>query len=369
MSDIADCGIDHQSPGSMRTGRISSLVFACVLLAVLVGCTTTAPTILEPVTPRPLAENALPVVIDTDMAADDWLAILYLLMRSDVDILAITVAGAGEAHCTPGTRHALDLAALAGRPAIPVSCGRENPLAGQHTFPAAWRTRVDTLLGLSLPESSESIAAVSAVDLLSQAITTAPEPVHLLALGPLTNVGEALSADPSLVENLAMITIMGGAVRVPGNVGPSSQIENDVAEWNIYVDPRSAAVVFKSGAPLTLVPLDATNHVPLSVDFYDRLESDRTTSVAEFVFQVLAEQEENVRSGRYYFWDPLAAAVIRDESLITFEDLSLEVIEAEGPTSGWTRENESGSRMRVALSADRERFERLFLDALNGRLP
>jgi len=61
------------------------------------------------------------------MAADDWLAILYLLMRSDVDILAITVTGAGEAHCAPGTRHALDLAALAGRPEIPVACGRETP--------------------------------------------------------------------------------------------------------------------------------------------------------------------------------------------------------------------------------------------------
>jgi inosine-uridine nucleoside N-ribohydrolase len=115
--------------------------------------------------------------------------------------------------------------------------------------------------------------------------------------------------------------------------------------------------------------LDATNHVPLSIDFYNRLESDRTTSAAEFVFQVLAVQEENVRSGWYYFWDPLAAAVIHDEALFTFQDLSLEVIEAEGPTSGWTREDETGSRMRVALTADRERFESLFLDVLNGRLP
>jgi inosine-uridine nucleoside N-ribohydrolase len=308
-------------------------------------------------------------VIDTDMAADDWLAILYLLMRSDVDVQAITVTGTGEAHCSPGTRHALDLAALAGRPEIPISCGREIPLAGQHTFPDEWRDQVDDLLGLSLPKNSGGVSHESAVEMLTQIIHASPRKIHLLVLGPLTNVGEVLEGDPTLVDNLEMITVMGGAIRVPGNVGPSSQIENDVAEWNIYVDPYAAALVFKSGAPITLVPMDATNDVPLSMEFYNRLENDRTTSVAEFVFRVLAAQEENIRSGRFYFWDPLAAAVVRDEDLVTYQELPLVVIEEEGPESGWTQENETGSSIRVAMTADRDRFERFFLEALNGRLP
>ena len=74
-----------------------------------------------------LAPDAKPVVVDTDMAADDWMAILYLLQQSDVDVKAITVAGTGEAHCAPGVQNALDLAVLAGRPEIPVACGRETP--------------------------------------------------------------------------------------------------------------------------------------------------------------------------------------------------------------------------------------------------
>jgi pyrimidine-specific ribonucleoside hydrolase len=340
-----------------------------LLLILLIGCSGASTKSLESIAPKPLTEDAVPVVIDTDMAADDWLAILYLLMRSDADILAITVTGAGEAHCAPGTRNALALAALAGRPEIPVSCGRETPLAGQHTFPTEWRTRVDDFLGLSLPKYPGSVATESAADMINRVIKTSPQPVHLLVLGPLTNVGEVLRADPSLVENLSMITIMGGAVKVPGNVGPSSQIENDVAEWNIYIDPLAAALVFKSGAPLTLVPLDATNHVPLSIEFYDRLEDDRTTSVADFVFQILAAQEENVRSGWYYFWDPLAAAVVLDEDLVSFQDLSLEVVEAEGSESGWTQESATGSSSRVALTADRERFENLFLEVINERFP
>jgi inosine-uridine nucleoside N-ribohydrolase len=152
-------------------------------------------------------------------------------------------------------------------------------------------------------------------------------------------------------------------------VGPSSQIENEVAEWNIYVDPLAAALVFKSGAPITLVPLDATNHVPLSIEFYNCLAEDRTNSVAEFVFQVLAAQEENVRSGWYYFWDPLAAAVVLDEDLVSIQELSLEVIESEGPESGWTKESASGASVGVAQTADREHFETLFLDVINGRFP
>jgi pyrimidine-specific ribonucleoside hydrolase len=135
------------------------------------------------------------------------------------------------------------------------------------------------------------------------------------------------------------------------------------------MDPRAAAEVFGSGAPITLVPLDATNFASLTMEFYRRLERDRTVSVAEFVYRVLAAQEENVRSGWYYFWNPLAAAIATEEGLGTFQELSLIVVEEEGAESGQTLESGRGIIMRVAMKADRERFEALFLDAVNGRLP
>jgi pyrimidine-specific ribonucleoside hydrolase len=135
------------------------------------------------------------------------------------------------------------------------------------------------------------------------------------------------------------------------------------------VDPRAAAEVFGSGAPITLVPLDATNYVPVTIEFYRRLERDRTTSVAEFVYRVLAAQEEYVRLGSYYFWDPLAAAIATEDGLGTFREISLVVIEEEGAESGRTLETKMGFVIRVAMTADRERFETLFLNAVNGRLP
>ncbi|MBN1315816.1 MAG: nucleoside hydrolase, partial [Anaerolineales bacterium] len=230
-------------------------------LALLPGLYRTEPPPLEPITPHAVSADAQPVVIDTDMAPDDWLAILYLLGRSDVNVRAITVTGAGEAHCAAGTRNARNLTALAGRPEIPVACGRETPLEGDHTFPTAWRERVDDLLGLTLPENSREPSSEPAVELLARIIQGSPHKVHLITLGPLTNVAEALEVEPGLVMNLEMITVMGGAVEVAGNVGSSSNIENYVSGWNFYVDPRAAAEVFSSGAPITLVPLDATNYV------------------------------------------------------------------------------------------------------------
>lgn len=96
---------------------------------------------------------------------------------------------------------------------------------------------------------------------------------------------------------------------------------------------------------------------------------ERTTSVAEFVYRVLGAQEEFVRLGSYYFWDPAAAAIATEEGLATFQEIPLLVVEEEGAESGRTLESERGTSVRVALTVDRERFETLFLNAVNGRLP
>jgi pyrimidine-specific ribonucleoside hydrolase len=306
------------------------------------------------------------VVVDTDMAADDWMAILYLLQRPDVTVEAITVTGAGEAHCIPGVRHALGLVALSGGDQIPVACGRERPLQGSHTFPHSWREAVDRLFGLTLPAVQEAEPKLPAVELLSSVIRSSPEKITLLTLGPLTNIAEALGGHPALAERIDRIYIMGGAVNVPGNVGASGAgIDNDAAEWNFYIDPHAANIVLRSGVPITLIPLDATNHVPLTDAFYARLEREEGSAEAAFVYEVLTQMKALIDSGGYYFWDPLAAAILTDESLGTFRDEEICVIEGKGPESGSTRAREGCPQVRVAVSADAGRFEQVFLEVLN----
>jgi pyrimidine-specific ribonucleoside hydrolase len=304
------------------------------------------------------------------MAADDWMAILYLLQRPDVTVRAITVTGAGEAHCVPGIRYALGLATLAGADNIIVACGRETPLQGNHAFPDGWRAGVDRLLGLTLPQGQATASNLTAVELLISVIQSSPDKVTILTLGPPTNVAEVLQSNPSLVDNIEMIYIMGGAVTVPGNVGASGVgIFNNKAEWNIYVDPSAANVVLQSGASITLVPLDATNHVPLTSAFYNRIKSSHASLEATFVFDVLTKQKAFIDSGGYFFWDPLAAAILSDESLAIFENKNLCVVETEGPESGWTKSDDGCPEIRVAVSANGERFEQIFLDALNTASP
>jgi inosine-uridine nucleoside N-ribohydrolase len=204
--------------------------------------------------------------------------------------------------------------------------------------------------------------------LLTDKILSMPDKVTIIALGPLTNLAEALQSAPEIKENIAMVYIMGAAVDVPGNVGFShAGIDNSVAEWNIYVDPHAAAIVLQSGVPVTLVPLDATNHVPVTTNFIERLKDDRQTPEARFVYDVLSQTQyyDFVKSGTYYFWDPLAAALLTDNSLAAFETRTVTVIEEEGNHSGQTQASESGASVRMAGDVDAKRFEQLFLDTLN----
>ncbi len=256
------------------------------------------------ITPLPVPAQPRPVVIDTDMAPDDWMAILYLLQRPEIDVRAITVTGTGEAHCAPGIDHAASLVTLSGRTPIPVACGRESPLQGSHTFPASWRDYVDNFAGLSIAPGSNPSPDKSASDLLQEVINSAPAPITVLALGPLTNLAELLQEAPYLAKRIQVIS-MGGALGGLGNVGPSEPgINNQVAEWNIYIDPLALKVLLDSGIALTLVPLDATGDVPVTLDFLRRIQANATTPEARFVRDLLAAQVGKISTGYYDFWYP-----------------------------------------------------------------
>jgi pyrimidine-specific ribonucleoside hydrolase len=297
------------------------------------------------------------VVIDTDMGADDWLAILYLLQRRDVHVRAITIAGTGLAHCEPGMRNALGLLALTRTRRVPVACGPTWPLQGDHHFPAAWRRSADTLLGLSLPSPRSGKPSGGAAELLTSAIRSSPTPATLLTLGPLTNVAQAFGHSPQLAQQLGGLYIMGGAITARGNVPGTS------AEWNFYVDPTAAATVLGTVAPVTLIPLDATRHVPLDRAFYEGIRAAHATPAARFVFDVLTRERAQIDSGTYDFWDPLAAGALTAD-VVTTQRRRLKIA-TQGAESGWTWAASDGVRVRMAVYAKRHLFEQTFLSVLN----
>jgi inosine-uridine nucleoside N-ribohydrolase len=294
------------------------------------------------------------VVIDTDMTVDDWMAVLFLVNRTDVRVKAITVSGTGIAHGAPGARNAIRLLDLAGERDIPVAYGRATTYQGGHAFPAGWRKGSDELLGVPLPAPSRAVSTLGAARLMLDVVKK--EKVEILSLGPPTNIADTLKKSRTFASRVTGITLMGGALNVAGNV-PGSK-----AEWNFYVDPRATDIVLRSGIPWTLVPLDATNTVPQNGPFFERLGANATTASARFVHEVMS------RSGpleELYFWDPLAAAVLVDPSVATLGRRTVRVVTS-GADAGRTVVGSKGTRIRTALRGNPTAFEDLFLATLNA---
>ncbi len=310
-----------------------------------------------------------PLIIDTDMAFDDWMAILYLLSCPFVDVRAITIVATGETHASFGVQNALRLIALTENLALPIAAGRTRPLRGTHVFPWIVRLIMDFRLGLRLPGPRAKPSRQTAVKLLTQQLQTATQPITVIALGPLTNLAEAILADASLIKKISMIYFMGGALEVPGNLAElNRRLTNPYAEWNIYIDPYATAVVFRSGVPITLVPLDVTNQHPLTDDFFNRCTNRRSTPAANFVYRILQRLHPLRRAGTMYFWDPLTAVIATYPQIAQFQERYLTVMQDEGKECGRIVASPQGSAVRVCTKVDQAAFEQIFLDALNGTI-
>ena len=316
-----------------------------------------------PPTPTITVPEKKSVIIDTDMAADDWIAILYTLKRTDVEVKAISVSGTGEAHCEMGIRNARRLLKLVNQESIPVACGRTTPLKGGHVFPDSWRQYVDGFAGLSLPEGNAPVEPKGSVALINRIVTSSKNPVTLLTLGPLTNIADAFLTYPEIKKNITAIYIMGGAVEVPGNVGTTTKIENPYAEWNIYIDPYADNVVLSSGVPINLIAMDATNQVPVTQEFFDRLEKDHSAPASDFLY-ALYQSNPAMLHGGYYFWDHLTAVALTEKDVVPYRDYTICVVEDEGSESGRTKIEDGCPTVHVAVGADKEMFESLLLDTL-----
>ena len=359
-------------------GAGSALVLGLMLLAA--AGIVTLPGRAGPVPARTGPLPAMPVVIDTDMLQDDWLAIVYLASEPTVDLRAVTVSGTTALHCEGAVDAARRLLAAVGKPDVPVACGRPEPLRGDHAFPILWGANaLIAFEKLGLPTVEPRPGETSGAEgVMADAIRGSDRPVTLVTLGPLTDVAGTLASDPGLGARIDRIVVMGGAVGVPGNVA-----EAPTAEWNVYVDPSAAGAVFRSGVPVTLVALDATNRVPLSVAFIDRLATDHTTAAATLASRILDGYRDFAASGGAFIWDPLAAAIAREPRLAATRPVVLGVVQdgveggrtVETPGSDATARGSgheapgSGAGVLLATDAHGPSFESTFVDVLNGRLP
>lgn len=191
------------------------------------------------------------IIIDTDPGQDDAVALLVALASEEFDVIGVTTV-AGNVPLTLTESNARKICELAGRPDVRVFAGCERPL-GRVLVTAEEVHGKTGLDGAELPEPTMPLQSLHAVDFIIESLhKNAPNTIILCPLGPLTNIAAAMEKDPGIVPRIRQIVLMGGANFERGNVTPA-------AEFNIYVDPHAANVVFRSGVPLTVMPLDVTH--------------------------------------------------------------------------------------------------------------
>ncbi|SMR72965.1 purine nucleosidase [Aliiroseovarius halocynthiae] len=272
------------------------------------------------------------IIIDTDPGQDDAVAILLALASpEDVDVLGITSV-AGNVPLALTTKNARIICELAGKPDTKIFAGCDRPLR-RDLVTAEY---VHGKTGLDGPDWSEPTMPVQdqhGVDFIIDTLRSeAPGTVTLCPLGPLTNIATAFERAPDIVDRVQEIVLMGGAYFEVGNVTPA-------AEFNIYVDPQAADIVFRSGVPLVVMPLDVTHKALVTKprnDAFRALPGAVGHAVAEMTDFFERFDKEKYGSEGAPLHDPTVIAYLIRPDLFTGRNINVQIETQSELTMGMT---------------------------------
>lgn len=313
------------------------------------------------------------VILDMDADYDDIAALAYLCQEHKlgrVELKAVTVTAAGAGKPGNAIKHARCVLEACGLPTIPVA---DSTATGKNKFPDAFQSDVATTLDaiLSTCTQSEAPSAKSAPALINDVAAEAGK-ITVIMSGPVTNLSLALKepGGDTLKASIEGVFIMGGAVHVGGNLCCGAEAGfSGAQEFNIWADPDAAETIFQTlGEAVRLVPLDATQFVPVTPAYVDRIMGDHQTKEADLVAAIATSPSmtASVESGDMFWWDPLTAVAAVHPGLVKFTTEGVSVLQ-EGMDAGQTKPAAAGAKVQVGLDADQAGFEERFLDTLNGK--
>lgn len=304
------------------------------------------------------------IIIDTDPGVDDALAILLALASPEIELEALTTTQ-GNVTVERATRNALAVLELAKAGHIPVAQGSSLPLV--QPLRASAIVHGESGIGNSrLPEPKNKQSPMHAVDFLIEKTLAEPGEISVFAIGPLTNLALAIRKEPRFAKCVKELVIMGGAIKEGGNVTP-------LAEFNIFVDPHAAHVVFHSGIPITLIPLDVTHQCILKQSHVERLNKIKSP-VSRFISQAVEDYMKfSLDRGHAgcALHDPLTLAAVIAPQLLTLKEYFVDVDMAGGVSMGNTFadfHNVSGkpANMKGAMDVRGGEFVGLFLQRMEN---
>ena len=269
------------------------------------------------------------VIIDTDPGVDDAFALLLAMRSPELKIEGITPV-AGNVPLSLTLPNALRMVEIAGRTDIPVAAGAKVPLV-RRLVTAAYAHGENGLGGAVFPEPKTRPVADTAADFIRKIVSNYPGEVTLIPIGPLTNIATALSLDSELAGMVRGIVLMGGSLS-GGNITPA-------AEFNIYVDPEAARIVFQSGIPITMVGLDVTRKTSLTEEHVRTLEASQnpvSQAAAKIGRNAINHNREQGFLVGPNMHDSLAVAAFLDPSILKFKEYYVDVETTGELTAGET---------------------------------
>ena len=303
------------------------------------------------------------IILDCDPGHDDAIALMLALGSRELTVLGVTTV-AGNQTVEKTTANAIRVLEHLGRGELPVAAGARRPLVRE--LRVAGHVHGESGLdGTDLPAPVGAPVSLHAIDWIADALTAEPLPVTLVPTGPLTNIALFLARYPELVEKVARIVLMGGAIGV-GNVTPA-------AEFNIWADPEAARRVFASGLEVTMVGLDVTHKALLRPAHADRLaRAGVAGKLAADLYRFYARHHR-----RSYGWDgapvhdAVAVAHVLDDSLLEIRTCGLRIDTGGELSRGRTYADLRGvtdwaPTCHVAVDIDAERFLELLIERIAG---
>lgn len=299
-----------------------------------------------------------PVIHNHDGHVDDILGCMLLWLSPEVDLQAVGITN-GDCYFDQAYEAMLKVATFLDieGPEIAVS---EDEMP--QPFPDNWRRESYIINELPLFGANDFKKPYQQgrgrrlETAFADCISHSKTPVTAVVTCPMTNIANMLREQPMLKSKIAELITMSGAIQVPGNVDAEGC--DGTAEWNVYADPVSYKEVLETIPNITLIPLDVTNELRVTPEFLAKLEKQSDRSKASMLALKLFSL---VKGFEYYFWDTVTAAALVEPSIFTFKDMKIDVT-TQGKSMGKTGTSIfSGRKVRVALQANKERFEELVL--------
>lgn len=296
--------------------------------------------------------SKIPVLMSHDGGVDDYLSIILLMTMEHVQVLGISVTPA-DCYIEPAVSATRKILDLMGRHEVPVAA---STVRGLNAFPRIFRRDAFSVDHFPIlnehPEIRTPLVKETGQAFIARILKEAPEPITILETGPFTSLVAALEMDRSLISKIKEIIWMGGALNAPGNIDKIMEGGQDgSAEWNVYWDPEAADYIWKTPIPLTICPLDITNHVPITSEFVMKLCRQRRyplSDLAGMCYALVTHQD-------YFAWDVLTTAYLGQPDMFELREWETEIV-TRGRSTGRTLIKPGGRKIKALDKVDLDRF-------------